>query len=276
MLRRRGGEINPLAPGPRYPRRVPSPALLDLRAAARARQPEIGDPGSLGPAVIATWRARMVNEHGSSRVFDGIAAQLAALDRAAEAAECRRFADEEREHGALCGAVVEAAGGEAIAPALEVRAVPEHGDTTPRAAVIRNLISVSCLSETVAVALIGAERLEMPEGPLRSLLERIWADEIGHARFGWRIVAEELAALDEGERDAVARYLPVALGHLEAHELAHLPTERRWPVAGRAFGLCDGADARALFEDTVREVIVPGLEALGLPAARAWDERRAR
>jgi hypothetical protein len=255
---------------------VPSPELLDLRAAARARRPEIGAPGSLGPAVIATWRGRMVNEHGSARVFEGIAAQLAALGRDEEAAACRRFAEEEREHGALCGAVVEAAGGEAIAPALVRRPVPSHADTTPRAAVIRNLISVSCLSETVAVALIGAERLEMPESPLRSLLERIWADEIGHARFGWRVVARDLAELDARERDAVAGYLPVALGHLEAHELAHLPAERRWPAEGRAFGLCDGPDARALFEDTVREVIVPGLEGLGLPAARAWDERRAR
>ena len=36
------------------------------------------------------------------------------------------------------------------------------------------------------------------------------------------------------------------------------------------YGLCSGSDARDLFFDTVTSVIVPGLEAHGIPAARAW------
>lgn len=247
---------------------------LDLRDAARLRQPAIAAAGALTPAVIATWRGRMVNEHGSSHVFTGLAEQLDALGRTDDAAACRTFAAEEREHGALCGAVVEAMGGTAQAEVGPPAIVPTHADTTPRAAVIRNLISVCCMSETVAVALIGAERLEMPEGELRALLERIWADEVGHARFGWRYLAHELAGLDSDERAAVARYLPLAFGHLEAHELAHLPVATRWPAEGAAYGLCDGQDARLLFFETVTEVIIPQLEAHGLPAARAWHERR--
>lgn len=247
--------------------------LLDLRALARVRRPAIADPAALGPAVIATWRGRMINEHGSSHVFAGLADQLAALDWLEDAATCRRFADEEREHGALCGAVVEAAGGNAVAEVEAPRTIPAHADTTPKAAAIRNAISICCMSETVAVALIGAERLEMPDGPLRDLLERIWADEIGHARFGWLLVARELGQLDDGERESIARYLPVAFGHLEAHELGHLPLNE-WPEAAAAYGLCSGSDARTLFYETVDEVIVPQLEALGLPAARAWQTRR--
>jgi hypothetical protein len=247
---------------------------LDLRDVARARQPMIIPPGALAPAVITTWRGRMINEHGSSRVFDGLADQLAALGDADQAARCRGFADEEREHGALCGAVVEAAGGEARGAALAAMSMPVHADTTPRAAVVRNVISVCCMAETVAVALIGAERLEMPEGPLRDLLEKIWADEIGHARFGWLYLAAALPTLDDDERAAVARYLPRALAHLEDHELAHIPIETAWPAEASVYGLCDGADARTLFYETVNEVIVPQLEAHGLPAARAWQTRR--
>ncbi len=245
---------------------------LDLRELARARAPSITITEALSPPVIATWRGRMVNEYGSSRVFAGLAEQLAALGLADEAAQCRAFADEEREHGALCGAVVEAAGGEALGTLPAARAIPGHADTTPRAAVMRNIISVCCLAETVAVSLIGAERLEMPEGSLRTLLERIWADEIGHARFGWRYLGTHLPTLDDAERAAVARYLPVALAHLEQHELAHIPV-RHWPTEAAAYGLCDGADARTLFYETVEDVIVPQLEALGLPAAAAWSSR---
>lgn len=247
--------------------------VLDLRDEARARRPDISIASALAPAVIATWRGRMINEHGSSRVFDQLADQLAALGDHDEAATCRRFAAEEREHGALCGAVVEVAGGDALGDALPDRPLPSHSTTTPRTGVLRNVISICCMAETVAVALIGAERLEMPAGPLRDLLERIWADEIGHARFGWLYLAAHVASLDAGERDALARYLPVAFAHLERHELGHIP-ERSWPPEGAAYGLCDGSDARTLFYETVEDVIIPQLEALGLPARAGWATRR--
>ena len=246
---------------------------LDLRAEALARRPAVAIPEALRPAVIATWRGRMVNEHGSSRVFEALARQLDGVGWALDAAEARSFAAEEREHGALCGAVVAAAGGDACAPALADPDLPAHADTTARAAVLRNVMSICCLSETVAVALIGAERLEMPDGPLRELLERILADEVGHARFGWRLLAREFAGLSAAERDALARYLPTAFAHLETHELAHLPAGARWPDAAAAYGLCEGDDARTLFGETVEHVIIPGLEAHGLPAGSAWRAR---
>jgi hypothetical protein len=252
----------------------PPMSELDLTVEARARTPIIESPGELTPAVIATWRGRMINEHGSSYVFDQLAVQLAAIGLAEEAEQVERFAAEEREHGALCGAVVEAAGGEARARALPIRELPAHADTTPRAAALRNVISICCMSETVAVSLIGAERLEMPEGSLRALLTTIWSDEVGHARFGWRLLARLVPELTGEELAALARYLPIAFGHLEAHELAHLPLGE-WPDRGVAYGLCGGADARSLFYETVDEVIVPQLEALGLPAADAWARRIA-
>ena len=53
------------------------------------------------------------------------------------------------------------------------------------------MLSICCLSETVAVSLIGAERIEMPDGELRELLTKIYADEVrpDHCRAGatsWR------------------------------------------------------------------------------------------
>jgi hypothetical protein len=118
------------------------------------------------------------------------------------------------------------------------------------------------MSETVAVALIGAERLEMPEGTeLRALLTRIWADEIGHARFGWRLLEKLAPSLDAAERDAIRAYLPIAFGHLEAHELVHLPS-RGAPAGGESLGLCSGLDARALLRETIDEVIAPRIQML--------------
>jgi hypothetical protein len=236
------------------------PAELDLGEAARPHRPALGGyPETLRGPAVATWRARMVNEYASSEVFEALSHQLEQAGFEAELArECRSFAGEERRHGVLCAAVVEALGGRARAAIPERPAYPEHEDSPPRAAALRNVIHVCCMSETVAVALIGAERLEMPDGPLRELLTRIYADEVGHARFGWRMLERFGRGLSGEERAAVERYLPLAFAHLEAHELSHLP-ERGAPPRGSELGLCGGRQARVLLRETVEQVIRPGL-----------------
>lgn len=239
---------------------------LDLRTHSRRAMPALEVPGALRAAAIGTWRGRMINEWSSSYVFESLAEQLDAVGEPAAAAEARTFATEERRHGVLCGAVVEAAGGEARALLRRPSPVPPHHDTTPRVAALRNVLSIG-VAETVAVALIGAERLEMPDGPLLDLLTRIWADEVGHARFGWSFVDALLPRLTAAEHAGLERYLPVLLDHLVAHELAHLPVSATPPPEGALYGLCSGRDARSLFAATVEEVILPELQRRGLDVA---------
>ena len=248
--------------------------VLDLREPARAHIPELPALPGLREAAVATWRGRMVNEHGSAGVFEHLARQLseAGVDEA-WVRECRSFADEERRHGILCGAVVEALGAEARAAVEPPPPFPDHPEVGRREAALRNLLSICCLSETVAVALIGAEREEMPPGPLRQLLTSIYADECGHANFGWRLLPTLLPD-DPALKARLSDYLRTALAHLEAHELAHIPA-RTAPAGGEALGLCNGVDARTLFYAAVEQVILPGLEAHGLSARAAWDTRHA-
>ena len=251
-------------------------SLLDLREQARGHCPELPRLPALQGAAVATWRGRMVNEYQSAQVFDGLAQQAGRLELSATVVEqLTQFAAEERTHGVLCGGVVEALGGQACAVVTEPRALPTHAEVPALEGFLRNVLSVYCLSETVAVALIGAERLEMPEGELRELLSGIWADEIGHARFGWRVAQELVPALGSTQRQRLSLYLRVALRHLERHELAHLPLASQPPAAGAALGLCSGAEARVLFYRTVEEAILPPLAALGLAAHDAWTTRHS-
>src|SRR5258706_881587 len=157
-------------------------AVLDLRSDARRHRPELPELPELRVAAMGTWRGRMINEYQSAEVFGALAKQAEHLGLAAKlVSQLCEFETEERKHGVLCGGVVEALGGEARAEVSVPRRLPTHAGTAPLEAFLRNALSVSCLSETVAVALIGAERLEMPEGAPRDVLSEIWAGGVGHA-----------------------------------------------------------------------------------------------
>lgn len=249
--------------------------ILDLRARAQAIMPTLDAEPTLRGAAIATWRQRMINEYGSAPVFAGLAGQFEAIGApAAEVDAVAAMADEEHHHGVLCGSVVEALGGEAIGPMPCPEALPLHPEVDRLEALARNLLSVGCLSETVAVSLITAERARMADGPLRRILTEILADEVGHARLGWRWMARHAHRFDDPARARLGAYLGVAFAHLEAHEHRFLPLGPALPAGAAQYGLCTGAESRALFVDTVEQVIVPRLEAMGLPAGAAWRGRR--
>lgn len=247
--------------------------VLDLRAEvaleaaalhAALPTPDEGEV-SLRRQAIPTWLGRMTNEYGSARVFDAMADHARSLDFHFFATLVAEFANEERRHGVLCGAVAQVLGGEAINTALPDATYPRHPDaTSPVEGLLRNVMSVCCLSETVAVALIGAELEEMPQGALADRLRSIWADEIGHSRVGWTFFHEHARTLSALERASLGRYLVHALDHLEAHELAHIPPHAVPPTGGERFGMCSGADARTLMYRTIEQVILPSLAQSGI------------
>lgn len=222
-------------------------------------------------AAIGTWRGRMVNEHISARVFAGLIPQMMAAEVDASAqAEVARMVSEELRHGVQCAAVVHALGGEAAADLPPLPPVPVHDDVGPLEGFVRNILSICCLSETVAVALIGRERLETGPADLEAVLKAILADEVGHARFGWRMLDALVPRMDAATRERLGDYLITAFVHFRDHELDHLPEVASPSSRAEAIGVCDGREARRLFADTVERVIVPGLEKRGLPGAAAW------
>ena len=257
-----------------------SAQILDLRDDARRRPLHLTDSTHLSDfdrrSAIVTWQGRMVNEWVSARIFRELRTQ--AVDAGLSSAwrdRLARFEADEYRHGAQCAAAVEALGGEARAELPTLAAVPAHRDTDALEAVLRNVLSVSCLSETVAVALISSERMESGPAGLERTLREILADEVGHARFGWRLLDELTPKMGPARQARLSGWLRLAFGHLEAHELRELPEGAAPSAAAASVGVCDGDEARRLFYDTITEVIVPGLERRGLAAGAAWRTRIA-
>ena len=249
---------------------------LDLTREARAHGARFDvtlDDESRAKAIVA-WQGRMANEHISARVFAALVPQLLRAGASAQRqADVAAMIAEELSHAVLCAAMVHALGGEARVDIDEPSEVPTHDDVEPLEGLLRNVLSISCLSETVAVALIDAERLEAGPPAMRDVLRTILADEVGHARVGWQLLAELAPRVTKDMRARLGDYLAVALGHLEEHELAHLPAEGAPSREAELYGVCDGPRARMLFYSTVHEVILPALERNGLPGRAAWERR---
>ncbi len=253
--------------------------VLDLRDAARRRALALPDLPALTPAeraaAVRTWRGRMVNEHVSAQVWGALVGQLmaAALPAAVLAGVAEAVADELR-HAELCAAVVVALGGQPVAPLPPLAPVPAHPEVGPLEGALRNIISVGCMAETIAVALIRAEQAELEDSALGAVLGQILADEVAHARLGWRVLGQCAPLLDAPARARMGAYLAVAFAHQIAHELPLLPLGGPVGAAAARAGVCDGAFARQLFFDTFETVIVPGLDQVGLPATAAWQQVR--
>lgn len=253
---------------------------LDLRKAAR-RDP-IG-PLDLGGASAAdveaarhNWRERMASEHASARVFGDLVGGMMRAGLPSE--ELRRvaaMAQQELDHGVLCARVLAALGIEPVAELPRLDPTPVHADaSTPLEAVLRNVISVGCCSETVAVALVATEREQAGPPALRTVLHQILRDEIKHSRFGWRILGRYAPGLSTRERAGLEDYLPDVF----EHQLAFHGQFLSMPYAadeGIAIGAPHGGSNWTVFLTTMSEVVVPGLEQCGLRAGDAWTSARA-
>ncbi len=251
--------------------------MLDLRRMGQEQAPELSEMYELDgfdrKRAIATWKGRMVNEHISARVFAALIPQMMKAGLAPEwQHDVAQMIQEELSHGAQCAAMVHALGGEAVAEIPALADVPDHPDAPPLEGFLRNLLSISCLSETVAVSLIRAEQEEVGPPEMKEALKTILADEVQHARFGWNVLREISDDIPADMKARLSDYLVAAFRHVREHELAHLPVTTPPTEAATSVGVCDGNDARALFFDTIEQVIIPGLEEHGFLAQAAWDQ----
>lgn len=219
--------------------------------------------------VVGTWRTRMVAEYVSARVFAALVPQaMAAGLRARETMELLTMANEELSHGVRCARVLTSLGEVATSPMGELPRVPVHTNVSPLEGLVWNLLDVCCVSETAAVVLVGeeVERAGTPE--LAEELRIILADEVGHARFGFRVLGEVLPTFGPKERERLAAYAATSFRERLVRFGAFLGTEPS-TEASLAYGAPEGPPTFTAFFETLEAVVVPRLEELGVPAAKA-------
>lgn len=206
-----------------------------------------------------------------ARIADSLAEQGAPFDLIAEAA---RIPSDEIRHAEHALSMASACAGRPVT--LDVDRAKMR-DPRTRPATLGELdlllLDVAAIGETLAVAVLGEAARSATDPVARSVLRGFVADELHHARIGWYYASWRAPRWTVADRQRVAnRVAEVALDtdRRFARQLV-LPSRLRQEAA--KLGVIDGRLQRAIVARTMREEVVPGLDALGLGTSSVCARR---
>ena len=247
-----------------------------------ARRPlpwEALDPAALDPrdraAVGARWKGRRVQEHLAVAAFAQLAWEVAAHggDPVVLALLTRAASDEVR-HAEICHRAASLFLGEDALPA-RLRGAPRaplHEGASGEDRALYHVVEMCCLSETLT-GVYFTETLARTENPtMRAVVESLLEDEIDHGRVGWAHLAASRDRRLDGLRDALPDMLDRTFGRV----LRGMAAEPEPDIPARqAMGHLSNDACTGLFKQTLREVILPGFEVLGVDLGPASARIRA-
>nr|HEX4317572.1 ferritin-like domain-containing protein [Kofleriaceae bacterium] len=222
--------------------------------------------------LAATWMRRAEAEYLAVSTFSVLAIDLVAAMAPADVLSlCLRAGIDEIRHAEMCIRMAEIYSGKRELPPPGMSRLPDEPGRPKLHQALANTMLVSCVSETYATTVLTATR-DLTEDPAaREVLTAIYSDEVMHARLGWSYLRHSIDAGGQGVIDAAAQMLPRALRGVANVVERERPAGEVTPAV-RAHGLMTPAEERVIFSSCVREVLVPGFEALGIPVGTAADD----
>ena len=133
------------------------------------------------------------------------------------------------------------------------------------------------VSETLATALLTACQRRATERLTKGLFTTLVGDEVHHARLGWYYLAGRARDWSVAERQLLADATAEVVTRVEQEFWVGRDAPRGASTAALSLGILDSKAQRAVVRDAMENEILPGLDALGLGASKAWAIRpRAR
>lgn len=138
----------------------------------------------------------------------------------------------------------------------------------PRERVLYELVAACCIAETVSVAVLTVLWNRGKGTELRRTLRELLKDEVTHSRIGWAHLAHARQTQDLSH---VGGWLPGMLKGSVTDEFK-TPKPAREDPALLQHGVLPQSMKRQVFEETLTEVIFPGLASVGVDVApaQAW------
>jgi hypothetical protein len=224
--------------------------------------------------LAARWAYRAGLEHAAAARFARLAGRMETCGLDRELVAIARLATaQERDHVQLCAEIAERFGG-----VVELPREPEVTEIAPdafelRDRVVYELVAFCCITETANAAVVTAGADEVDDTAIRRAVRTILADEVQHSRLGWRFLATH--PIDDPQRAWLGGYLPDMLAGTVRDDLF-----KPAPIIGdeltmQRYGTLPVAGRREAFLAGMREVVLPGLGAIGIDVsegARFLDE----
>jgi hypothetical protein len=135
------------------------------------------------------------------------------------------------------------------------------------------MLELPTISETLAAALLDACRERATDPVVRALFSAIMADEVHHLRLGWYYFAWREPQWSRAERQRAADAAGEMIVNIERQFWNGRDAPRGSRRAAAALGVLDSKSQRATVRQVMEREIIPGLDALGLGASRAWRVR---
>ena len=223
-------------------------------------------------AAGEAWAFRARVEREAANRFRRLSAAIPAFDPQSPVCGLlwRAAADEER-HADLCAGLSVSYGFPPGSGAADVPIAPKAFGA--RDAVLYEVVAACCITETESVATLATLLGSRAEPRVRAVLREIARDEVVHGRMGWAHLAREAAVRDVSFLSAC---IPAMLSGTVDDRLFSAAEDESEELLRH--GVLPPAQKREIFVRTLDEVVLPGLERLGVSAApaRAWLlDRRA-
>jgi hypothetical protein len=138
--------------------------------------------------------------------------------------------------------------------------IPELAPATGALKTTLHMIAMCCINETLACTVLELALSKAKSPLVRAGIQSILRDEIEHARAGWIHLASPLVNVE------TKRVLGLWVRRLLSGKLTSL-LEDDAPMPGEAFpdhGMLTRADFRSVARATLNDVILPGLESVGI------------
>ncbi|HEY3497608.1 MAG TPA: hypothetical protein VGK73_23080 [Polyangiaceae bacterium] len=227
------------------------PAIAALPARARRRLAEI-------------WLYRAAMER---RVADSFQVIRGALERRGASGEllalAARAVDDEYRHTELSRVVASRFEGHELAlPERLPLELPSHASASPELRDTLHVVGQCVLNETTAGAYLEVCLTHASGALARAALQELLSDEIDHGRIGWA----HLASVDSATRAAVGPWiLPMAYLNLRSW-MGQTPDDPEQSDVLGAHGAPPASAIRAALRQVIGDLVVPGLEELGMNA----------
>ena len=210
-----------------------------------------------------TWRFRQRGELIAADRFARLATELSQVGARPDViAMTREAADDELRHADLCGALVDAYLQRPLAPMPLPTGPLGSPALSQRDRVLYEMVAFCCVTETLNSALLVETLQVCTEPTIHDTVRAILKDEVRHARVGWIHLTSERG---DGRGTFLAEMMPAILTEAGAEEIG--VGEPVVPPELAAYGELGAQTRREIFAQALTEVIIPGLEAVGLESA---------